>query len=152
MKKSDYMRYDIVRDEHIDGVLNEFEKYEKDIEKIKTKSKNDDDLFLFCSNSEKITEIVDALVKLRDQAKGFQTRYEAQRDSLRADPVMHKMYIDWIYTWISIVENLNSEISTLQQIQQRLGKIKSQKMKSASGVIHAKSETVAGYKKTKDRE
>ena len=37
MKKSDYMRYDIVRDEHIDGVLNEFEKYEKDIENIKTK-------------------------------------------------------------------------------------------------------------------
>ena len=152
MKKADYMRHDIVRDEHIDWVLNEFEKYEKDIEKIKTKSKNDDDLFLFYGNSKKITEIVDALVKLRDKAKGWQHRYESQRDSLRADPFMHKMYIDWIYTWISIVNGVESEISMLEGIQKKLKEIKSKKMEEASDNLQDKSESVITYPISNGRE
>ncbi len=152
MKKADYMRHDIVRDEHIDWGLNEFEKYEKDIEKIKTKSKNDDDLFLFYGNSKKITEIVDALVKLRDKAKGWQHRYEAQRDSLRADPFMHKMYIDWIYTWISIVNGVESEIWALEEIQKKLEEIKSKKLKEASDNLQDKSESVITYPISNGRE
>ena len=152
MKKADFMRHDIVRDEHIDWVLNEFEKYEKDIEKIKTKSENDDDLFLLYGNGKKITEIVDALVKLRDKAKGWQHRYEAQRDSLRADPYMHKMYIDWIYTWIDIVSGISNEIYALERIQEKLEEIKSKKLKQASGNLQDKSESAVVYKNYEGRE
>lgn len=128
MKKADFIKKEIMRDEKIDAWLNDFEKYEKSIERIKKGTQKVETWMVEYWLNE-IDKLISVLTSLEAKAKVFCHNEEKHRSNIQNHPVATdknalNISIQLVYTWVNIWSGISNEIEELKNIKKELAKSK----------------------------